>query len=132
MKHLKRKLVMEQLEDRTVPALHELDLNAAGFGWVVASDSDQSVLIFLRRGKTTGTTVLVACNFTPVPRENYRVGVPWGGFWKEALNSDAADYGGSGQGNLGALEAALRAAHGHDHSLDLRLPPLAVVVLTPD
>jgi 1,4-alpha-glucan branching enzyme len=111
------------------PALHELDLNAPGFGWVVANDSDQSVLIFLRRGKTTGTTVLVACNFTPVPRENYRVGVPWGGFWKEVLNSDAADYGGSGMGNDGGVWAGADASHGRPHSLSLTLPPLSVVFL---
>jgi 1,4-alpha-glucan branching enzyme len=110
-------------------AMHELDLNAAGFGWVVANDPDQSVLIFLRRGKTTGTTVLVACNFTPVPRENYRVGVPWGGFWKEVLNSDAADYGGSGMGNDGGVWAAPDASHGRPHSLNLTLPPLAAVFL---
>jgi 1,4-alpha-glucan branching enzyme len=110
-------------------AMHELDLNAAGFGWVVANDSDQSVLSFLRRGKTTGTTVLVACNFTPMPRENYRVGVPWGGFWKEMLNSDAADYGGSGMGNDGGVWATADASHGRPHSLSLTLPPLAVVFL---
>jgi len=110
-------------------AMHELDLNAAGFGWVVANDSDQSVLSFLRRGKTTGTTVLVACNFTPMPRENYRVGVPWGGFWKEVLNSDATDYGGSGMGNDGGVWATADASHGRPHSLSLTLPPLAVVFL---
>jgi 1,4-alpha-glucan branching enzyme len=74
----------------------------------------------------------VACNFTPVPREAYRIGVPLGGRWRERLNSDAADYGGSGQGNLGALDAASPSSHGHDYSLNVRLPPLAVVVLTPD
>jgi 1,4-alpha-glucan branching enzyme len=110
-------------------ALHELDLNASGFGWVVANDSDQSVLIFQRRGKTTGSTVLVACNFTPVPRENYRVGVPWGGFWKEVLNSDAADYGGSGMGNDGGVWAGADPSHGRPHSLNLTLPPLAAVFL---
>jgi 1,4-alpha-glucan branching enzyme len=74
---------------------------------------------------------VVACNFTPVPRERYVVGVPRAGRWRERLNSDASDYGGSGQGNLGALEAAQLPAHGHGYSLHLRLPPLAVVVLTP-
>jgi len=72
------------------------------------------------------------CNFTPVLRERYRIGVPRGGHWRERLNSDAADYGGSGQGNLGGLYALDVAAHGHPHALDVRLPPLAVLVLTPD
>jgi len=67
-----------------------------------------------------------------VPREGYRIGVPQGGRWHERLNSDAADYGGSGQGNLGAVDASAEGAHGHAHSLIVRLPPLAVVVLTAD
>jgi 1,4-alpha-glucan branching enzyme len=111
------------------PALHELDLNSAGFGWVVANDSDQSVLIFLRRGKTTGTVVLVACNFTPVPRLSYRVGVPWGGYWREVLNTDAGEYGGSGMGNSGGVWTGPDASHGWPYSLNLTLPPLAVVYL---
>jgi 1,4-alpha-glucan branching enzyme len=76
--------------------------------------------------------VLVACNFTPVLRAAYRIGVPRGGRWRERLNSDAAEYGGSAEGNLGAVEAVAVAAHGHAYSLNVRLPPLAVVVLTPD
>ena len=111
------------------PALHELDLNPAGFGWIIANDSDQSVLIFMRRGKTTGAVVLVACNFTPTPREDYRVGVPWGGFWREVLNSDAAEYGGSGLGNGGGRHAGPDPSHGRPYSLSLTLPPLAVVFL---
>jgi len=111
------------------PALHDLDLSPAGFDWVAANDSDQSVLTFLRRGKTTGTIILVACNFTPVPRQAYRVGVPWGGFWKEVLNSDATEYGGSGMGNAGGLEASYDGSHGRPYSLNLTLPPLAVVFL---
>ena len=111
------------------PALHELDLNAAGFGWIIANDSDQSVLIFMRRGKTTGAVMLVACNFTPTPREDYRVGVPWGGFWREVLNSDAAEYGGSGIGNDGGRHAGPDPSHGRPYSLSLTLPPLAVVFL---
>jgi 1,4-alpha-glucan branching enzyme len=75
--------------------------------------------------------VLVVCNFTPVPRDGYRLGVPRAGRWQERLNSDAHDYGGSGRGNLGALESEAIPAHGHGHSLNLRLPPLAVVMLTP-
>ena len=116
---------------RSTPALHQLDFSEAGFQWVDCDDADVSVISFLRQG-TAGELALVACNFTPVPREAYRIGVPRGGRWRERLNSDAADYGGSGQGNLGALDAASPGAHGHDHSLSVRLPPLAVVVLTPD
>ncbi len=67
-----------------------------------------------------------------MPRENYRLGVPAGGRWRECLNSDATDYGGSGQGNLGSVAAEPIAAHGHEHSLRVRLPPLAVVVLMPE
>jgi 1,4-alpha-glucan branching enzyme len=74
----------------------------------------------------------VALNFTPVPRENYQIGVPRGGTWRERLNSDAKDYWGSGMGNFGAIEAAPLPSHGHFHSLNLRLPPLGVLVLTPE
>jgi 1,4-alpha-glucan branching enzyme len=116
---------------RTAPALYELDFTAQGFQWIDCDDADVSVISFLRRA-TSGAAVVVACNFTPVLREGYRVGVPHGGRWRERLNSDAADYGGSGQGNLGAVGAVAQGAHGHAHSLTLRLPPLAVVVLTPE
>jgi 1,4-alpha-glucan branching enzyme len=116
---------------RESAALHELDLSEAGFQWVDCDDADISVISFLRRG-ASGGLALVACNFTPVPRESYRIGVPRGGRWRERLNSDAADYGGSGQGNLGALEAEAVASHGCGHSLSLRIPPLAVLVLTPE
>jgi 1,4-alpha-glucan branching enzyme len=116
---------------RTTPALHELDFSAAGFQWVDCDDADESVIAFLRKS-SSGAPVLVACNFTPVPRAGYRIGVPRGGRWRERLNSDAADYGGSGQGNLGAVDALAVSAHGHAHSLTVRLPPLAVVVLIPD
>jgi len=111
------------------PALHELDLEPAGFEWVDANDSGSSALSFLRKGRAPDDTILVVLNFTPVPRHNYRVGVPRGGAWREALNTDAADYGGSGQGNLGRLEAAPVSYHGRPHSLNLTLPPLAAVFL---
>jgi 1,4-alpha-glucan branching enzyme len=109
------------------PALHELDCDAAGFHWVDCSDADQSILSFLRQGRSAQENLLVVCNFTPVVRYNYRVGVPYGGFWREELNSDAKGYGGSGQGNLGGMEASPVSSHGHFHSLNLTLPPLAVV-----
>jgi 1,4-alpha-glucan branching enzyme len=115
---------------RSTPALHELDFSDAGFSWIDCDDADISVISFLRRDRA-GQVAVVVCNFTPVPRERYQIGVPRGGRWHERLNSDASDYGGSGQGNLGALEAAQIPSHGHGFSLHLRLPPLAVVVLTP-
>ena len=115
---------------RSTPALYELDFIEAGFSWVDCDDADVSVISFLRRS-ASGALALIVCNFTPVPRPHYRVGVPRGGRWHERLNSDAADYGGSGQGNLGALDAEPQGEHGHPHSLALRLPPLAVLILTP-
>jgi 1,4-alpha-glucan branching enzyme len=117
---------------RESPALYELDFSPDGFEWIDCNDSQSSVIAFLRKDRTRGTCVLVICNFTPVVRENYRVGVPRGGIWRERLNSDAAHYGGSGQGNLGAVEAAPLPAHGRFHSLNLRLPPLAALFLQPE
>ena len=114
---------------RAEPALHELDCDPAGFEWVDANDGDASALTFLRKARSTGDVFLVACNFTPVPRHNYRVGVPREGFWKEMLNSDAPYYGGSGQGNFGGVEAAPVGMHGRPRSLTLTLPPLATVFL---
>jgi 1,4-alpha-glucan branching enzyme len=112
---------------RTEPALHSRDLDSGGFEWVDCTDSQNSVVSFIRRAKHSDDLFLVACNFTPVPRHNYRVGAPRGGFWKEVLNSDAKTYGGSGQGNQGGLEAAPVGAHGRQYSLNLVLPPLGVV-----
>jgi 1,4-alpha-glucan branching enzyme len=116
---------------RRVPALHELDFSEEGFAWVDCADAGISAISYLRMG-ASGPPVLVACNFTPVPRADYRLGVPAAGHWRECLNSDATDYGGSGQGNLGGVPAEDIAAHGHAHSLRVRLPPLAVVVLMPE
>ena len=113
---------------RSEPALHQVDFEQSGFEWVDSHDSEQSVLSFLRRPRAGGTPVLVVSNFTPVPRANYIVGVPFGGSWREILNSDAALYGGSGMGNLGGVEAAPVAAHGRFHSLAITLPPLAVLM----
>jgi 1,4-alpha-glucan branching enzyme len=112
---------------RDEPAMHELDFDARGFEWIDGSDSDNSTLSFLRRGSSGATTVLAVCNFTPVTRKGYRVGVPHPGRWDEALNSDAHDYGGSGTGNSGGVEAAPVEHHGRPCSLELTLPPLSVV-----
>jgi 1,4-alpha-glucan branching enzyme len=112
---------------RSEPALHELDCVPAGFEWIDASDADNSAISFIRKGKSDDDVMLVVCNFTPVPRYNHRVGVPRGGFWIELLNSDAKEYWGSGEGNLGSVEAAPIRFHGRPHSLNLTLPPLAAV-----
>ncbi|HXZ49960.1 MAG TPA: 1,4-alpha-glucan branching protein GlgB [Usitatibacter sp.] len=115
---------------RATPALHEVDFSPAGFQWIDMHDSDDSVVTYLRLA-SDGTPVLVACNFTPVVRERYRVGVPLGGRWREALNSDAPFYGGSGVGNLGGVEARPVPWHGRSHSVVLTLPPLAFLLLVP-
>jgi 1,4-alpha-glucan branching enzyme len=116
---------------RKTPALYELDFSADGFQWIDANNGDMSVIVFLRKGRS-GDIALVACNFTPVPRDNYQIGVPRGGRWIERLNSDAAYYGGSDIGNFGGIEAAPLPSHGHFHSLSLRLPPLSMLILTPE
>ena len=109
------------------PALYELDFDSAGFEWVDCNDIDHSTISLIRKGRTTGDIILVVCNFTPVPLSNYRVGVPRPGFWGELLNSDAKEYGGSGYGNMGGVEATPIPLHGRPHSLTITLPPLAAV-----
>jgi 1,4-alpha-glucan branching enzyme len=116
---------------RSEPALHALDFDAPGFEWVDAGNAEQSVLCYLRRAPD-GRCVLVVANFTPVPRDNYLVGVPHAGHWQERLNSDAAVYGGSGVGNHGAASTVPVAAHGHYQALNLQLPPLGLLMLTFD
>ncbi len=117
---------------RSNPAMHALDCDARGFEWVDANDADASVLTFLRKGRRPEDVVLVVCNLTPIVRENYRVGVPVGGVWREVLNSDAQVYGGSGQGNLGGAESVPIPLHGRLRSLTLRLPPLAIEFFVPE
>ncbi|HXE75691.1 MAG TPA: 1,4-alpha-glucan branching protein GlgB [Candidatus Xenobia bacterium] len=112
---------------RAEPALHECDCDPAGFEWIDCSDSDNSVLAFLRRGHSTRDWIAVVCNFTPVPRENYRIGVPRGGFWQEVLNSDAECYGGGNWGNLGGIEAEATPFHGRPYSLNATLPALSAL-----
>jgi 1,4-alpha-glucan branching enzyme len=112
---------------RRQPALYQLDFEPAGFEWVDSSDYEHSVVSFLRKGRAADDAVLIVCNFTPMTHFNYRVGVPHPGFWKELLNSDAKEYGGSGQGNLGGVEAAPVPYHGRPYSLTFTLPPLATV-----
>ena len=100
--------------------------------WIDCSDEQQSTLSFLRRGKTTGDLIVVGCNFTPIPRHGYRIGVPAGGQWHEVLNSDAPLYGGSGLGNYGGTDAVPMPYEEYSHSLTLTLPPLAAVFFKPD
>jgi len=110
-------------------ALHARDFTADGFRWVVADDRAQSVLAWLRMDPDGGEPVLVACNFTPVPRREYRVGVPAEGRWREILNTGAETYGGSGVGNMGGVAAAADPWHGLPASLELTPPPLAAIAL---
>jgi 1,4-alpha-glucan branching enzyme len=126
---------------RLEPALHQVDFEPAGFQWVDASDSAASVLAFLRHPRPgaegvpdahAGREVLVVCNFTPVRRDGYAIGVPRPGRWVELANSDAAEYGGSGAGNGGAVDATDEGRHGFAWSLPLTLPPSAVLFLAPD
>jgi 1,4-alpha-glucan branching enzyme len=113
---------------RNEPALFELDFEPGGFEWIDCNDSLHSVVSYLRKGRSTGDVMLIVCNFTPAPHIGYRIGVPRGGYWQEVLNSDAHDYGGSGYGNLGGLEADDIAFHGRPNSLNLTLPPLGAVI----
>jgi 1,4-alpha-glucan branching enzyme len=117
---------------RDEKALHELDFDPAGFSWIDVTDADQSVVSLMRKGRSPEDVVVGAFNFTPVPRHNYQIGIPLPGMWKELLNSDAPIYGGSGQGNLGGVEAVPIARHGQRHSLTLTLPPLGALFLKPE
>jgi 1,4-alpha-glucan branching enzyme len=116
---------------RNEPALYQQDSSWAGFEWIDANDADASVISFLRRGNDPSDVVVGVFNFTPVPRTNYRLGVPRGGYWREVLNSDARDYGGGGWGNLGGVEAVPVPLHGRSHSVTLTLPPLGLIYLKP-
>jgi 1,4-alpha-glucan branching enzyme len=114
---------------RSEPALWQRDFSPEGFEWIDCSDTDNSVLSFVRRDASGRRLVLAALNFTPVPRHNYAIGAPRGGRWAEVLNSDAEHYGGTGQGNYGGAHAAPTRMHGRYHTLSLTLPPLGVVLL---
>jgi 1,4-alpha-glucan branching enzyme len=111
------------------PALHQRDCKNGGFEWVDCQDYTHSVLSFIRRGENENEQVLVVFNCTPEPHSEYRIGVPLDGFWKELLNSDATEYGGSGLGNLGGVWADYLPQHNRPFSVLLTLPPLGVVFL---
>jgi 1,4-alpha-glucan branching enzyme len=114
------------------PALYEADFHQDGFEWIDCNNSPESIISFIRKGRSTSDIFLIVCNFTPVPRLNYRSGAPRGGFWREVLNSDAKEYGGSGYGNLGGVDASPAPLHGRPYSLNLTLPPLAVLLFKSD
>lgn len=110
------------------PAMHEFDCQPHGFEWVDCQDAEQSVLTFLRKGRHYEDALLIALNFTPVPRHHYRIGVPHGGYWRELLNSDATVYGGSGLGNYGGVYSDEFWHHGRHNSISVTLPPLSMSV----
>ncbi len=117
---------------RGEPLLHTMDFNSAGFEWVDCKDFQRSIISFLRRGQNPNDQLLFVCNFTPVVRQNYRVGVPLEGHWKEILDSDAPLYGGSGQGNFGGLSTVPLPIHDRPFSLNMTLPPLGIVIFRPE
>jgi 1,4-alpha-glucan branching enzyme len=111
------------------PSLYEIDFHYTGFEWIDFQDAASSVISFERRAKAAGDSLIVVCNFTPVPRSGYRVGVSVLGTYHELLNSDSTYYGGSNVGNSGELRSDPIPQHGRDHSLALTLPPLGVLFL---
>jgi 1,4-alpha-glucan branching enzyme len=113
---------------RAEPALWQQDFAQEGFEWIDCTDSENSVLSYVRKDSGDVHPIVVVLNLTPVPRDNYRIGVPRPGYWKELLNSDAPAYGGSGQGNLGGVDSSPVPSHGRYHSLSLNLPPLGVLI----
>ena len=117
---------------RSQPALHQVDFDPLGFQWIDCNDWEGSTISFLRRARDPGDILVFVCNFTPVVREKYRVGVPRGGYYRELLNSDAEAYGGGNIGNAGGVAAERIPVHGQTHSLLLKLPPLAALVLQPE
>ena len=116
---------------RGQPAMHQLDCDAQGFEWVDCCDWESSTVSLIRKAKDPNDLILAVCNFTPVPRNDYKVGVPRGGHWDEILNSDAELYGGSGVGNYGGRDAEAVPHHGREYRLTVTLPPLGIVLFKP-
>jgi len=114
------------------PALYQRDFTSDGFEWIDFSDWENSILCYIRRAADPGDYLVVACNFTPVPRQGYRVGVPEHCMYREVLNGDAPAYWGSGMGNMGGFWSDPVPWHGRPCSLNLTLPPLAAVVFKPE
>jgi 1,4-alpha-glucan branching enzyme len=115
---------------RATPALYQLDCGPEGFSWIDAANGAESVLSYMRRGRNSDELAVIVCNFTPVVRHDYRIGVPRPGRYLERINTDAADYGGSCIGNAGVVPAEPYPMHGHAYSLRLQLPPLGALILT--
>jgi len=113
---------------RSEPALHRVDFSHDGFEWLDVDNAEASVLAFLRKAGDS-PPIMVVCNLTPVPRHNYLIGVPKRGVWREVLNSDAREYGGSGWGNMGGVASVPVSTHGHVESVNLTLPPLSTLML---
>ena len=114
------------------PSLHQLDFDWSGFEWLELHDWENSVLAFLRRGKTPGDEIVVVCNFTPIVRQGYRIGVNRAGFYRELLNTDSECYDGTNVGNSGGVWSKAGPHGTHAHHLELTLPPLGVVFLKPE
>ena len=110
------------------PGLWQADYDYAGFNWIDCNDRENSVLSFLRQTADGSSQFAVILNLTPVPRPNYRIGLPRHGKWREVLNSDAAIYGGGNKGNYGGVTAQDHPCHGQSHSAEFYLPPLSVIV----
>ena len=117
---------------RNTPALHQLDCDPDGFRWIDVANAAESIISYVRRGRDPHEVAWVVCNFTPVPREDYRIGVPRPGRYRERINTDATEYGGSGVGNAGEVHAELHPAHGHHQSVCIRLPPLGALIFNAD
>jgi 1,4-alpha-glucan branching enzyme len=114
---------------RELPALHDIDFDPSGFEWIDCHDSSQSVLSYIRKNKAGDEIVACAFNFTPVPRNNYRIGVPEPGFYREAINSDSEVYGGSNVGNQGGVDSEPVSWMGRPHSIPIALPPLGGLIM---
>lgn len=114
---------------RNAPTLVDYQFSPEGFSWINHGDHSNSVLSYLRKGKNPDEVVVVVCNFTPVVRENYKIGVPFSGTWKEALNSDGKEFGGTGDHKNTKLKTTKEEWDGQPYSLPLLLPPLAVLIL---
>jgi 1,4-alpha-glucan branching enzyme len=116
---------------RNEPALYEVDFDYTGFEWIDFMDSDNSIITFMRRASDYKDVLVFVCNFTPVYRENYRVGVPFHCGYKELLNTDSEIYWGSNKGNYGGLRSDEMAWHNQPYSLDLKIPPLSTMIFKP-
>ncbi len=117
---------------RSEPALYQLDFTQDGFEWIDCMSASESVLAYMRKAKDPNDQVLVCCNYTPVVRHNHRVGVPHKAFYREVINTDSQHYGGSNQGNFPGAQAEEVAWHGRPWSINITLPPLAMVILKPE